>query len=228
MIAMTGVADPFRDGMTAFEKGEFARAATNFHAAVTAQPASGALVNLGLAEWRRGRAGAAVAAWERALWLDPANAAARNNLRYARQFAEIGEPEWTWYEAASTWLPSGTWALAGGMSLWSAVALMTVPGLLRWRKAVWPQALAAASLCVFLLCVPAHIGILTRAKMGFVLEKKVPLRLTPTEEAERVATLGAGEPVRKIGALGEYYLIRTQQGTGWVERTRVGMISSDP
>jgi hypothetical protein len=217
---------PFRDGVMAFEAGNFAGAATNFLNSTKIQPASGAFVNLGLAEWRRGRIGAAVVAWERALWIEPASAAARNNLHYARQVAEVAEPDLTWYEATSTWLPAGAWAWAAGLSLWSAVALMALPGLLRWRKSGWQQVLAAACFCIFLLCLPAHAGIVTRAKMGFVIEKKVPLRLTPTAEAEQSATLGAGEPVRKIGARGEYYLIRTQQGIGWVERRQVGLISS--
>ena len=80
--------DPFRQGVNEFESGAFAKAVTNFSIAAEHRPASGTLVNLGLAEWRRGRAGAAVVAWERALWIEPANGAARNNLRYEQSPAE--------------------------------------------------------------------------------------------------------------------------------------------
>ena len=220
-------ADSFRDGTSAFDSGNFASAATNFSQFATNQPASGAFVNLGLAEWRRGRIGPAVVAWERALWIEPANVAARNNLRYARQVAEIAEPEQTWYEATSTWLSAGTWALVTGLTLWLAVALISLPGLLRWRKAAWQQVLAAAALCLFMLCVPAHMGIVTRAETGFITEKKVPLRLTPTTEGEHISTLGPGEPIRRVRSRGSYYLVRTREGTGWVEKNQVGLIAPD-
>jgi hypothetical protein len=225
VTAVRAETDPFRDGLTAFGNGQFAIATTNFQIAVTVRPASGTLVNLGLAEWRRGRAGLAIVAWERALWIEPSNAAARNNLSYARQVAEIADPKFAWYELVSMWLPAGLWALVGGLSLWLSVALMTLPGLLRWRRTGWQPAFAAASLGIFLLSLPGHIGILTRSKVGFIVEKKVPLRLTPTEDSERVATLGVGEPIRKTGQRGHYYLVQTQEGRGWIERRQVGMIS---
>ncbi|MSU57199.1 MAG: hypothetical protein EXS35_03285 [Pedosphaera sp.] len=218
--------ESFREGVAAFNSGDFSKAAQTFRASSEQHPSSGALLDLGLAEWRRGRAGPAVQAWEQVLWLDPFNGAARNNLRYARQFAEMSDPELTWNEAASTWLPTNGWAWIAGGSLWLAVALVWLPGLLRWRRAGWQQALAAASLGIFLLSLPAHVGIVTRAKIGFVLERKVALRLTPTEESETVATLPAGEPARKVGERGEYFLIRAAQGLGWVERKQFGLIAA--
>ena len=219
--------DPFHKGVTAYESGDFSKAESNFNAAAQIQPASGTFVNQGLAEWRRGRVGPAVTAWERALWLSPREATARNNLRYARHWAELPEPELTWYEAVSTWLPSNTWAVLAGTSLWLAVALMALPGLMRWRRATWQQALAAASLGVFLLCVPAHLGIMTRARLGFILDRRANLQLTPTSDAERLATLAAGEPVRKVRVQGDYLLVRTQHGIGWVPQEQVGLIASD-
>ena len=52
--------DLFTAGAAAFESGQFADAARDFRAAAGARPAAGTLLNLGLAEWRRGRAGAAL------------------------------------------------------------------------------------------------------------------------------------------------------------------------
>ena len=171
-------------------------AAEAFRQSVTLQPASGALQNLGNAEWQRHRTGAAILAWEQALWLDPFNQSARQNLRFARKTAQLEAPDLAWYEVISTWLPVSWWAWIAGVSLWLAVGMVLLPGILRRRKATWHQAIAALGLMVFLLSVPAHIGVETRSRIGFVLQKDTPLRLTPTLEAQAVTRLAAGEPAR--------------------------------
>ncbi len=182
------------------------------------------MLNLGLAEWRRGRAGAAILAWEQAAWMDPFDARARANLEYARQFVSLEPPDYSWYERASTWLPVNAWAWLAGGSLWLAIGLTVLPGVFRWRRAGWQQALAALGLAVFLLCMPAHFGVLTRTKIGFVVQKNAPLRLTPTVESEVVTKLSAGEPARELRSRGEYVLVRTSHGQGWMERSQFGKI----
>src|SRR5260370_26530131 len=44
----------------------------------------------------------------------------------------------------STWLPVNAWVWIACVSFWLAVALIMLPGILRWRKADWHQGLAAA------------------------------------------------------------------------------------
>lgn len=216
--------DLFTAGAAAFESGQFADAARDFRAAAGARPAAGTLLNLGLAEWRRGRAGAAILAWEQALWIDPFDACARANLQYARQFTSLEAPDYSWYERASTWLPINAWAWIAGGSLWLAIGMSVLPGVMRRRKAGWQQALAALGLALFLLSLPAHIGVVTRTKIGFVLQKDAPLLLTPTAESEVVTKLGAGEPVRELRRRGEYVLVRTSRGQGWMERSQFGRV----
>jgi len=217
----------FRDGVAAYQTGDYAKASQEFRHSLARERSAGALLNLGLAKWRQGRAGKAVLSWEQALWIDPYDRDARNNLRFARQVLQINPPDLTWYETASTWLPNGAWAWLAGGSLWLAVAMVTVPGFLRWRKAGWHQGLAALSLGVFLISIPAQIGVVTRSRIGFVLAKDSPLRLTPTEDAETVSTLAPGEPLRKMRERGNYFLVRTEQGTGWVERNQFGLVCSE-
>lgn len=215
--------DAFVRGIEAYRAGNFALAAKEFRADST-PPTSGALLNLGLTEWRRGRVGAAVLAWEQARWIDPFDARARENLRYARQVTGVEPPELTWYERASTWLPASTWAWLLGGSLWLSLGLVVLPGVLRWRKSAWSQALAAFGLTVFLVSLPAQVGLLARTQIGFVLQKNAPLRLTPTDAAEAVAKLSSGSPVRALRMRGNYVLVRTAQGQGWLERSQVGLV----
>jgi hypothetical protein len=213
----------FRAGVSAYRAGDYSAAAVAFHQSVAAQPASGVLQDLGNAEWQCRRTGSAILAWEQALWLDPFNRLARQNLRFARKTAQLESPELAWYEVVSTWLPVNWWAWIAGVSLWVAVGMALLPGILRFPRATWHQATAACGLMVFLLSLPALAGVETRARIGFVLTKETPLRLTPTQESQAVTHLAAGEPARWVRARGQYVLIRTNRALGWVERAQFGL-----
>ena len=217
-------ADLFRDGTTAYRTSDYAGAIKAFRQSANLQPASGTLQDLGLAQWRRGRAGAAILSWEQSLWLEPLNAAAKGNLRYARKIAQLEAPDLTWYEVVSTWLPGNWWAWIAGISFWSTIAMVMLPGIFRQPKRAWHQAVAALGLTIFLLSIPAHIGVHTRSRIGFVQQKDTPLRLTPTHEAQSVTRLAAGEPARLERQRGNYILIRTSRSTGWVERGQFALI----
>ncbi len=226
-VASTPGASPealFRAGVKAYQAGEYPAAATAFRQSVAIQPASGALLDLGNAEWQRGSAGQAIVAWEQALWLDPFNQSAQQNLRFARKTAQVESPELAWYEVVSTWLPVNRWAWIAGTSLWLAVGMAILPGILRRPKATWHQATAACALMVFLLSVPALAGVERRARLGFIVTRDTPLRLTPTQEAQAVTRLAAGEPARWVRARGQYVLIRTNRTLGWVEKAQLGLI----
>ncbi len=214
----------FRTGVAAYRAGNYPVAVTAFRQAAALRPASGTLQNLGNAEWQQGNTGPAIVAWEQAVWLDPFNGAARENLRFARKAAQLESPELAWYEVVSTWLPLNWWAWLAGLSLWLAVGLVLVPGILRRRKRAWHQAVAAFGFAIFLLSVPAHLGVDTRSRIGFVLRKDTPLRLTPTQEAQAVTRLAGGEPARLERARGEFLLVRTSRATGWVRRNEFGLI----
>jgi tetratricopeptide (TPR) repeat protein len=216
----------FEAGREAYGAGNYVQAAQAFRDSAKVQPASGTLQNLGNAEWQRGRTGNAILAWEQALWVNPFDPHARNNLRFARETTQLEALELAWYEVGSAWLPARAWAWIAAGSLWLVVATLTLPTVLRWRKSPWQQAVAALGLAVFLLSIPAHAGVLTRSRIGFVLEKDTQLRLTPTAEGEAVARLAAGEPGRQMRARGNYLFIRTNRAAGWVERDQFGLVCS--
>ncbi len=218
----------FRFGTNSFNVGDYTQAAGAFAQAATLKPASGTLQNLGNAEWQAGRTGPAILAWEQALWLDPFNRSARMNLRFARHVAQLESPDLTWAEVVSSWLPANWWAWVAGISLWLSVSISTVPGMFRARKAAWHQAVAAFGLAVFLLSIPAQIGVNSRSKLGFILFKDVPLRLTPTSEAQYVTRLAAGEPARIERFKGNYLLVSASHTTGWIQRDQFKTICSQP
>src|ERR1019366_7185980 len=117
----------FNAGLEAAHTGEYAAAAQEFQASLAEQTAPGTLLNLGLAQWRSGRAGEAILSWEQAQALDPFDKNMRGNLAFARQSAQLETPELTWCETIAAWLPSNWWAWIACSSLWLGVALVILP-----------------------------------------------------------------------------------------------------
>jgi hypothetical protein len=215
----------FAQGVELNRTGQFSEEAVAFEKSARAQPAAGTLVNLGVAEWQRGHAGWAILAWERAQWIDPFDRRAENNLKFARAVAQVGGSQLNWFEAASLWLPPDAWVWLAGGSLWLAAGALTLPRFFRRRKTGWQQALAAAGLGIFLASMTANIGVVSRTNLGFVVKKNAPLLLTPTREGEVISTLNAGEPARRLRTRGNYFFIRTANGSGWMERGAFGLVN---
>lgn len=218
----------FREGVDLYHAGNYPTAVETFGQAVAARPASGTLQNLGLAEWQRGRVGESILAWEQALWFDPFNKPAQGNLQYVRRLAQVESPDLTWYEAVSAALPMNWWTWVAALSFWIAVAAVILPGIFRRTRTASSQAIAAICLMIFLLTIIAQIGVQTRSRIGFVLATNALLRLTPTAEAQPIARLQPGEPVRMKKTRGEYVLIRTNRALGWVLRREIGSLCERP
>ncbi len=217
--------DFFARGVAAYQAGAFPEAAAAFEKSAQTRPAAGTFLNLGLAEWQRGHAGAAMLAWEKARWLRPRDPRAAENLKFARAVTQVAEPPLTWFETASTWLPSSAWMWLAGASLWLAVGALVVPRFFRWRRSGWPQWLAALAAGIFLFSLTANLGVVSRTHLGLVLRNQTPLRLTPTRDGEAITTLAGGEPVRWLRTRGNYYFVRTGDGSGWIERGALGLVN---
>jgi len=212
-------------GLPAAQAGDFHTAAAVFENELKRQPSAGIFVDLGITEWQRGHAGAAILAWERAVWIDPYDILAKQNLKFARTVAQVDEPELRWFETASTWLSPNAWVWIAGASLWLAVGALVLPRVFRWRRSGWQQTLAALGFCVFIFSITANVGVVSRTDIGFIVKKNAPLRLTPTSGSELISTLSAGEPVRRMKTRGNYYFIRSSMTAGWIEREQVGLIN---
>ena len=68
-------------------------AAKAFREASEREPASGTLLNLGLTEWRRGRAGPAILAWEQVRWIDPFGRASEGKPGLCPQSSGVEAPD---------------------------------------------------------------------------------------------------------------------------------------
>ena len=148
---MAAAAESFQAGTQAYLGGNFPQAAMLFRQAADASLASGTMHNLANAEWKSGRPGPAILAWEQAQWLNPSSANTRANLRFARHSAQLESPSLSWFEICSTWLPVNAWLCVASLSMWLAVAMMLLPGIFRWKKSDWHQGLAAGGFAIFLV-----------------------------------------------------------------------------
>ncbi len=211
----------FKKAGDAYTAGDFAEAVYELRElANEGNFSAGALHNLGNAEWKVGRHGHAILAWERALSLSPSSKNTEANLRFARHNAHVDALSLAWHERYSAAFSGGLWIVIASAGLWGGVALLTLPRLLGWRRADWHQGVAAALLAVFLLSGPALFGLWKRAQFGVVLEDDVPLRLTPTREAETLSKLPAGEMARVERERGEYFYVRADgDRSGWVRKS---------
>lgn len=217
----------FRAGCVAYADGHFERASSIFGNLARSHPTAAVYHNLGNALWHRNQVGEAILAWERAEWLNPFDSASRTNLDVARQATQLDGPDLAWYEICSTWLPADVWPWLAMVSFWVAVALLLLPGILGWRRSDRQQAVAAAGFAVFLLTVPALVGVQTRSQLGIIRQGNTRLRLTPTREAQVLARLQAGDVVRMAGEHGAYVYVRTEDDSaGWVQHAEFARIAS--
>lgn len=215
----------FTNGLIAAQHGDFSAAAAEFQKLAQAQPSCGALVNLGIAEWQRGHAGTAILAWERAVWIDPFDVRANQNLKFARSVAQVDAPELRWFEQASLCLPPNAWVWLAGASLWLAVGALVLPRVFRWKTSGGQSMLAALGFCFFLFTLVANYGVVSRTDLGLVVKKNASLQLTPTRGGEIISTLADGEAARKIKTRGDFYFIRTPTAAGWIAHSQFGLIN---
>jgi hypothetical protein len=209
----------FAAGHAAYTSGDYAEAAYQLRELTReGEWSHGALHNLGNAEWKVSRTGHAILAWERARALDPFDRNTIANLHFVRTQAQLVVPERPWFEQYSEWLPSGAWMWAASLSLWGGVALLTLPRLVPMKRADWHQGVAALLLAIFLLSVPALVGLYTRSQLGVILEEETAIRLTPTHDAETLTKLAAGEIARIEDSRGDYLYVRAEGNrAGWVK-----------
>ena len=150
------------DPQAAYENGDFALAAETW----ANENAPGLLHNLGNAEFKLGKLGPALLAWERAHALAPGFRNTTANLRFARSQAGLSEPEYSWDEKYSALLAQDSWLWTATAAFWIAAALLALPALLKRRRTAWTQGGAVVAIGVFLLTVPALAGIFSRGRIG--------------------------------------------------------------
>ncbi len=201
-----------------YETGQYAQAMEGWRVAAGNAVSPSLLHNFGNAQYKLGHVGEAIAAWERARALDPWNRNTIANLRFIRGEAGLETPTLSWYELYSSWMPPDAWLWLATVTFWSGLGCMFLPPLLKHRRTWGTQAGAVIAISIFILTLPALAGITTRNALGVVIAPETSLRLTPTQEAEVLGHLPAGELARIEIVRGDYFYIRGEADrAGWVK-----------
>lgn len=182
--------------------------------------------NAGNAYARAGEHGAAIAAYRRALELDPGHADAAANLAYVRHSipdapAPQAESFLAWLVRPATWLPLHAWRMAVGVAwiaFWAAFAVSV------WRPRRWRGLALGAGL----ICGLAAAG-WGADRLGRALEPRAivtaivaPLRTGPGSDYLVTFSLPDGAECYLQTRQAGWVQLRLPDGaTGWTEAERV-------
>lgn len=226
LFAAAACAQP-ADENALFEQGNQAYAASDYEAAREAyeqlvkagsrNPA--VFLNLGHADFRLGRDVAAGINYRRALALDPGNTAARSSLEHVLTKLGVPAPGLGAAEIIGQYISFDLLVLLGSLLFWAGVmlfvfALFSVarrPGLAVLGVLV---AVAGATLVALSWAGDSRIAL---AQTSIVTGDAVDARSTPADNAQKLADLPLGTPVRIIAARDDWSLVRLPVGVdGWV------------
>jgi hypothetical protein len=205
----------FDDGVAAYGQHNFVAARESFVASVNAEPrAPDAWANLGTASWAMSDTARSVAAWQRALRIEPLASDLRDRVELVHSLA--------WSSAG--WVPPlpAAWVFDIGALLWlGAWILAAIRGARRlpWRAfelATLSSAAIVVLIAGFVLADRAsgrHVAVMRRTES---------LNVDPQLGGERGPTALIGEVVRVTGRQGAWVRTALDDGReGWVEGAAV-------
>ncbi len=225
----------FREGNAAYERGDFAAAASAYGRASELGASDARLeYNLGNALFRQGRLGEAILRYERARKLAPTDPDVLHNLDFARARTvdKALEPPadpftrflWRAHSAysprAGTWFALALWA-AGFLALGVAIFLS---GAARLAARI-VGAIAFALLLVFSPSLAYKLHRHENAARAVVLVPSIDLRSGPGEGYELLFQAHEGTAFSIVGRHGEWLSVKLPDGRGgYVRKDEVGEV----
>jgi tetratricopeptide (TPR) repeat protein len=210
----------FEQGNRAYAEGDYGAARESYEQLVKAGSRNPAVfLNLGHADFRLGRDVPAAINYRRALALDPSNSAARSSLEHVLDKLGVPAPGLGAAEIVGQYISFDLLSLIGSMLFWLGT-LTLVFALFSVKKRT-----GLAALGVFTALVGATLVALSwagdsriaLAKTSIVVGDAVDARSTPADNAQKLADLPLGTPVRVIAARDDWSLVRLPLGVdGWV------------
>jgi hypothetical protein len=209
----------FDRGVAAYGQHDFVAAREAFIASAMAEPrAPDAWADLGTASWAVGDTARSVAAWQRALRLEPLASDVRDRVELAHAL--------TWTSAG--WVPpvSAAWLFDGAAGLWCiawGMAAYRARARERWNR----RTITVLSTAAVLIAIAgfALADRMSGRRLG-VVRTTASLRSDPELNGERGATAIIGEVVRITGRQGAWTRVLLDDGRdGWLEAS--GLMSLD-
>jgi hypothetical protein len=212
----------FDEGVVAYGQHNFTAARESFVAAVNAEPrAPDAWANLGTASWAVSDTARTVAAWQRALRMEPLASDLRDRVELVHSLA--------WSSAG--WVPPlpAAWVFDAGAALW--LIAWVVAAIRASRRLPW-QSFELTSVCATAVLILIGGFVLSDRASGrhaAVMRRTESLSADPQLGAERGATALIGEVVRVTGKQGAWVRAVLDDGReGWVESAAVIGLDAGP
>jgi len=216
----TDEAAVFDRGNRAYAEGDYGAAREAYEQLVRAGSRNSAVyLNLGHADFRLGRDVAAAINYRRALALDPGNTAARSSLEHVLGKLGVPAPGLGAAEIVGQYISFDLLVLIGSMLFWAGILLFVFAVFSATRRT------GLALLGVLVAVVGATLVALSwagdsrvaLAQTSIVTGDAVDARSTPADNAQKLADLPLGTPVRILAARDDWSLVRLPVGVdGWV------------
>jgi len=220
-----GLADArrfFDDGVAAYGQHNFIGARESFIASVNAEPrAPDAWANLGTASWAVSDTARSVAAWQRALRMEPLASDVRDRVELVHSLA--------WDSAG--WVPPlpAAWVFNLGAGLW--LVLWLVAAIRASRRLPWRsfELVLASTVSILLLIGGFVLADRASGRHVGVMRRTESLSVDPQLGGERGPTALIGEVVRITGQQGAWVRAVLDDGReGWVESSGVIGLDGGP
>lgn len=210
----------FDAGNRAYAEGDYGAARDAYEQLVKAGSRNPAVyLNLGHADFRLGRDVTAAINYRRALALDPGNSAARSSLEHVLKKLGVPAPGLGAAEIVGRYISFDLLALLGSLLFWAGTILLVFALFSVVRR----PGLAVAGVLVAILGATlvavswAGDSRIALAQTSMVVADAVDARSTPADNAQKLADLPLGTPVRIIAARDDWSLVRLPLGVdGWV------------
>ena len=201
----------FDAGVAAYDRHDFVAAREAFIASVVAEPnAPDAWADLGTAAWAVADTGRSVAAWQRALRIEPLASDVRDRVElvHALPWSSSGyvpplPPSWLFDFAALLWC-----------SAWIAAALRARRGERATNRRLATLAVGAGVVAILGFGLAERMS----GRHAAVMRRTASLNVDPQLGSERGATAIIGEVVRVTGRQGAWSRVALDDGRdGWIE-----------
>jgi hypothetical protein len=201
----------FDKGVVAYQAHNFVAARESFIAAAVAESRSpDAWANLGTAAWAAADTARSVAAWQRALRLEPLAGDMRERVELVHSLP------WN----ASGWVPPipATWVFDFAALLWYAAWAIAMLRLLSRRRVRGGRVTAIAAVAALLVVSGFAMSERLSGRDLAVMRRTTSLSTDPEIGGDRGATAIVGEVVRATGRQGAWTRVRLDDGReGWIE-----------
>jgi tetratricopeptide (TPR) repeat protein len=210
-----GEENAFYRGNAALQEGHIDQAIAHYQKAQKGGFSAATSAQLARCYEAQGQRGKALLQLERALHLDPGNAALRE-MRHQWSRDTSTSPKTSWTERL--YASGRCWAGVASLALWLLLVLLawprpSTPRARRLRGSLW-----AADFFLWLMLGPV-IHRLEEKNRQAILVNESPLRVAPTEKSPTLPSLPSGSCVYPQKQHEAFFYVRTREGrhSGWVD-----------